>query len=426
MIYRSWTAFALIFLCVQVAAAQVVDAECARVVLRVIAAAKAACTALGDEQVCYGDAASLDGDGITFDTAGDTAPISKMRSLQTNTLSVNQAVLGVAYVNTQGASLVLVGETKLTLAPNGTDFFLQTRAKPVGCDAAFDGLLAQGDEAIFAINNVHMTLNGTIVIQAIANDSMIIRAVSGQVDVTAQTTPIQLQAGQETRVELTDLSAAEPPTLAEDFDPTLTENVPFFLLPDHLDVISTQNWVNTGYLLEAGQPFTLLAGGLVSGDCQGQTDCNSFFQPSSVAANCRLNCPLLGVPYIYLLGRVGSGRPFQIGSGGTFTPTTGGTLELGINDNYFGDNAGRFTALVTAPEVSAEVCFVITANRVITRQEADVNSGTSGELMPNISAQADGQGYDALGRRWWRLVGGGWLLDDVTNEGETCIMLPTI
>ena len=48
-----------------------------------------------------------------------------------------------------------------------------------------------------------------------------------------------------------------------------------------------------------------------------------------------------------LIGRVGTGQPFPIGSQQTpIQMPSDGTLQLGINDDYFGDNSGAFTVTI--------------------------------------------------------------------------------
>jgi hypothetical protein len=48
-----------------------------------------------------------------------------------------------------------------------------------------------------------------------------------------------------------------------------------------------------------------------------------------------------------LIGRVGTGAPFSIGTQQTpIQMQSGGTLQLGINDDFFGDNTGRFSVTI--------------------------------------------------------------------------------
>ena len=48
-----------------------------------------------------------------------------------------------------------------------------------------------------------------------------------------------------------------------------------------------------------------------------------------------------------LIGRIGNGAPFFIGSGvQSFRAGTSGRLYLGINDDYLPDNSGSFRVIV--------------------------------------------------------------------------------
>lgn len=50
-----------------------------------------------------------------------------------------------------------------------------------------------------------------------------------------------------------------------------------------------------------------------------------------------------------LIGRIGTGKPFRIGSKNTLPTQEAGKLYLGINDNVFGDNSGEFRVTVIRP-----------------------------------------------------------------------------
>jgi hypothetical protein len=43
------------------------------------------------------------------------------------------------------------------------------------------------------------------------------------------------------------------------------------------------------------------------------------------------------------VARIGNGAPFEVGSAAIIT-TTAGRLYLSVNDNFFGDNTGSWTA----------------------------------------------------------------------------------
>ena len=48
-----------------------------------------------------------------------------------------------------------------------------------------------------------------------------------------------------------------------------------------------------------------------------------------------------GLPFGSLIGKVGSGKPFLVGSNRTFTSNE--EVKVAINDSYYGDNKGSYT-----------------------------------------------------------------------------------
>jgi hypothetical protein len=60
-------------------------------------------------------------------------------------------------------------------------------------------------------------------------------------------------------------------------------------------------------------------------------------------------CLLDGAPYGALIGKIGNGTPFLIGSTRWMTAAEGGTLYLAVNDNYiyYEDNSGTYTVTIT-------------------------------------------------------------------------------
>ncbi|MCX6020320.1 MAG: hypothetical protein NTZ05_01040, partial [Chloroflexi bacterium] len=59
------------------------------------------------------------------------------------------------------------------------------------------------------------------------------------------------------------------------------------------------------------------------------------------------NAPLPSAPIGALLGRIGGGSWFMIGSNRTFIADRAGRLSLLYNDTYRGDNDGRYEVMVT-------------------------------------------------------------------------------
>jgi hypothetical protein len=68
-------------------------------------------------------------------------------------------------------------------------------------------------------------------------------------------------------------------------------------------------------------------------------------QPKNMCGD--VKCPLLGANYGALIGRIGEGETFLVGSRLEFTPEEEGDLYLTINDWECSDNSGSFTVTIT-------------------------------------------------------------------------------
>ena len=117
-------------------------------------------------------------------------------------------------------------------------------------------------------------------------------------------------------------------------------------------VPARQRWTPTGIDLHAGDAFAATAEGTIVTNASGSTA-----SPQGVAPDCRVagsvhipfEAPQL--PCWSLLGRIGpKGSVFEIGNRADLVATSSGQLFLGINDNFYGDNSGNWTAQVTATE----------------------------------------------------------------------------
>ena len=107
------------------------------------------------------------------------------------------------------------------------------------------------------------------------------------------------------------------------------------------NVTGQQPWTATGLGVRRGEPVTFEANGEVrianggpAGGPGGSSDQN--------AAN-----PIPSAPTGALIGRVGNGAPFLIGTQNQVTMPNVGQLFLGINDSNFADNTGNFNVKVT-------------------------------------------------------------------------------
>lgn len=102
-----------------------------------------------------------------------------------------------------------------------------------------------------------------------------------------------------------------------------------------------QQWTDTGLRLRAGENFRVDATGFVNWGPNRSDGPNG-----EVSSPYNANRPLPNRPGAALIGRIGNGAPFFIGSGGTFRAGNSGRLYLGINDDYLGDNSGTFRVMV--------------------------------------------------------------------------------
>ncbi len=98
-------------------------------------------------------------------------------------------------------------------------------------------------------------------------------------------------------------------------------------------------WTPTRVTLAAGQHFEIEADGVV--------------QPRSGSANGPDGAPGAGdntrvatAAYGALIGRIGTGAPFAVGSELSGTAQTAGDLALGVNDMHVDDNTGSFSVRI--------------------------------------------------------------------------------
>jgi lysophospholipase L1-like esterase len=126
--------------------------------------------------------------------------------------------------------------------------------------------------------------------------------------------------------------------------------------PGDFRISAREPWTNTGLWLDRGSAVTITASGMihVSDVDPGKTpDGDAGCIAPSGAVGPGLTCHSL-------IGRIGGGIPFQVGSATHFQAQSSGYLFLGPNDQYgwFGDNRGYWTAtvLVEAGEPSQDGC----------------------------------------------------------------------
>lgn len=111
-----------------------------------------------------------------------------------------------------------------------------------------------------------------------------------------------------------------------------------------ITVPGNQNWTATGITVRKGEVLTFTS----SGDVQLSADANDKAsvdgsRSGRYAARAALPRTLAGA----LIGRIGNGTPFGIGSQTTITAPAAGQLFLGVNDDSYGDNTGSFQVSVS-------------------------------------------------------------------------------
>lgn len=112
-------------------------------------------------------------------------------------------------------------------------------------------------------------------------------------------------------------------------------------------------WVDTGISVDYGNSMSFSASGLVNiyggrADSyktpQGSRDCTTA--PDKYGGQWLL----MGAPCWSLIGRVGSGPAFEIGTGAIWAAPNGGTIYLSVDDESlasFNDNSGQWTVVIS-------------------------------------------------------------------------------
>jgi hypothetical protein len=108
-------------------------------------------------------------------------------------------------------------------------------------------------------------------------------------------------------------------------------------------VSGNQNWTATGITVQKGDLLTFSS----SGQIQLSSNANDVATVNGATSN-RLapGSALPGTLAGALIGKIGNGHPFGIGSATSITAPATGQLFLGVNDDSFGDNQGSFQVSV--------------------------------------------------------------------------------
>ena len=113
---------------------------------------------------------------------------------------------------------------------------------------------------------------------------------------------------------------------------------------DTIDVVSTAQWTPTSIVVRQGERIYFAA----TGEVRLGGDPNELARPAGVTTGRRASAsaPMPGAPAGALIGRIGNGRAFLIGSQASVRMPANGQLFLGVNDDHLADNTGDFNVVV--------------------------------------------------------------------------------
>jgi hypothetical protein len=108
-----------------------------------------------------------------------------------------------------------------------------------------------------------------------------------------------------------------------------------------IQVDGNRDWTDAGITVRRGQRLGFSTSGQVA--FRG----NEQVGPDGSSSEARNGVPVQSVGVGGLIGRVGTGAPFPIGSNNQLIAMpANGRLYLGINDSSTGDNSGKFTVTI--------------------------------------------------------------------------------
>lgn len=111
-----------------------------------------------------------------------------------------------------------------------------------------------------------------------------------------------------------------------------------------LTIPAAQSWTDTSIDLRQGDFVNITSSGIIYIDDSAaeKTPDGDF----SCTVDASFSAPDLRC--WSLIGKIGDGIPFEVGTRTTFSATTSGRLFLGVNDNIFSDNSGSWIATISS------------------------------------------------------------------------------
>jgi LPXTG-motif cell wall-anchored protein len=118
--------------------------------------------------------------------------------------------------------------------------------------------------------------------------------------------------------------------------------------PVTVKVSSATHWTSTGITVTSGESVTINASGDIHFGPPPIADMTPLGRPPVACANQHertvIPFPAPTLNCWSLIGRIGTGPPFAVGTHKTITAAATGALQLGINDNRLQDNTGSWTS----------------------------------------------------------------------------------
>ena len=156
----------------------------------------------------------------------------------------------------------------------------------------------------------------------------------------ALTAPAQTPAGPSPVSHSAGSGLSVPGVTARTVDVTITGNQPWVATPVDLKSgevvkITATGTINNGSIYPQVANNTPAGQGMVTSD----GGCTASVTPQS-----GFIAP--GLPCWSLIGRIGTGTPFAVGTHSILTVTTGGVLWLGVDNNAFGHSSGSWTVTI--------------------------------------------------------------------------------
>ena len=113
-----------------------------------------------------------------------------------------------------------------------------------------------------------------------------------------------------------------------------------------VDVIANQHWTRTGVQLTLGQQVNITAKGLINWYA-GSKCFLCYSSPNGLACPKHSSHPFIApqLKCYSLIGKIGdNGDTFQVGKSYSGVARSSGELQLGVNDEWFVDNTGKWRA----------------------------------------------------------------------------------